>query len=216
MRMATLVNMTNEVNVPLIPVEVVVSTLRAITCGNIATTILSTEHHNPATAMSVVMAAETAMEDAVTMLMEAITAKVEGIKANAKPIYRILDTATGQMTAKINRSMQLMLNSIWQILLYLGMKEALPQVQLVAQVPRASLQAPVDVTEEVIPGQMFLQETMDGDVPKEVIPACTEKCMALPNNFMCPVCLVCPVFKIKIRLLETFKPMLKYSQKGPA
>ena len=86
----------------------------------------------------------------------------------------------------------------------------------------------MNVTVEVFPDHIVLQELMDGAVTEEVILAHTEKCTALSDVFLCPVCtilpvclvylacLVCPVCQIKIRLLETSKPMLKYFQHGPA
>ena len=65
------------------------------------------------------------MEDAVIISMEAVMAKVEEIKAKAKLINIMLDAATGRMTTKIKRSLQLALSSIWRISLCLGTKEAL-------------------------------------------------------------------------------------------
>ena len=83
------------------PMDVVVSIPRAITCGETATTTLSTKNHKNTTTIVMVVAAEAAIEDAVIIPMEAITAKAEEINAKAKPINRILDAATGRMTASI-------------------------------------------------------------------------------------------------------------------
>ena len=80
-----LINKITEMAVLYIPMEVIMSIPGATTCGKIAAVILSIENHKPAaTIMVVAVAAEAAMEDAVIMSMETITAKVEKIKAKAK------------------------------------------------------------------------------------------------------------------------------------
>ena len=56
---------------------------------------MSTENHKPATIVGVIVVAEAAMEDAMIMPMDAITATVEEIKAKAKLINIMLDVATG-------------------------------------------------------------------------------------------------------------------------